>query len=308
MGREIQNVAASVRQRLLNLARSSNRPFNEVLQHFAMERFLRRLAASEHAERFVLKGALMMRVWRVPSSRPTMDIDLLGRLDNDIDTIVTVTRELCGQSVELDGMRFDPATVEGGRIAEDAEYDGVRVRFRGCLGTAQVHMQLDIGFGDAVTPGPVPADYPTILDLPPPRLQGYPRETVVAEKFHAMAKRGLLNSRMRDFFDLWVLAGQFEFDAATLSAAIRNTFARRGMPVPVDPPALTAAFAEDAAKQTQWRAFVRKSLLAQAPKELRDVVAPVAAFLRPVITVMAGEASVEGEWKPGGPWSMDPDR
>ena len=302
MPRGTKNVAASVRQQLLNRARASDRPFNELLQHFAMERFLYRLATSPHADRFVLKGALMMRVWKVPASRPTMDIDLLGRIDNEIGTIVAVTKDVCGQAVESDGMLFDPTTVDGVRIAEDAEYEGVRVRFRGKLGTARVLMQLDIGFGDVVVPGPEMADYPTILDLPAPRVQGYTRESVIAEKFHAMVKRGLLNSRMRDFFDIWLLSQQFDFEGSILAAAIRETFSRRQAAVPAEPVALTMAFAEDALKRKQWQALVRKSQLESAPADLVDVVRSLAVFLRPVVEGIAAGQPLPAEWSARGPW------
>jgi len=304
MGRDITNVAASVRQRLLNIARASNRPFNEVLQHFAMERFLYRLAASPHGDRFVLKGALMMMVWEVPVSRPTMDIDLLATMDKDIDALASVARDVCDQQVEPDGMTFDGATVEGSRIAEDAEYQGVRVRFRGTLGTARVSMQLDVGFGDAVVPNPVLSDYPTILDLPAPRVRGYTRESVVAEKFHAMVRRGMLNSRMRDYFDLWLLSRQFEFDGATLADAIRETFVRRATAVPTEPVALTGAFASDAQKRAQWLAFLRKSRLADAPSELHEVVERLAAFLSPVLDGIVRGSGCGARWSPSGLWAQ----
>lgn len=162
MGRDLKNVSASVRQRLLNQARATDRPFNELLQYFAMERFLYRLAQSPYEGRFVLKGALMLAIWDVSLTRPTRDIDLLGRIDNDVAGIVAVVREICVEAVEADGLDFDPDSVVGQRIIEGAEYEGVRVRFQGLLGTARVTMQLDIGFGDAVVPGPLVAEYPTL--------------------------------------------------------------------------------------------------------------------------------------------------
>jgi hypothetical protein len=180
--RKSKNIAASVRQRLLNKARETGRPFGELLQYFAMERFLYRLSKSHYADNFVLKGALMLTVWEAPLTRPTMDIDLLGRIDNSIETIVRVTGEICRQEVEPDGIDFDIATIEAKRIAEDTDYEGIRVRFRGSLDTARIVIQLDIGFGDIVIPSPEPTNYPTLLDLPAPRLRGYTRESTVAEK------------------------------------------------------------------------------------------------------------------------------
>ncbi|MCZ7661863.1 MAG: nucleotidyl transferase AbiEii/AbiGii toxin family protein [Thermoleophilia bacterium] len=181
-----------------------------------MERFLFRLSCSQHASSFVLKGGLMLLVWRAPLSRPTMDIDVLGMLDNDVHAVEQVVKDICIQEVEPDGLAFDPGSVQGQVIAEHASYEGVRVRFRGFLGGARVTLQLDVGFGDAVVPTAAPIDYPAILDFPAPSLLGYSRESVVAEKFHAMVRLGTVSSRMNDFFDIWLLARQFDFDEEDL--------------------------------------------------------------------------------------------
>ena len=301
--RKVTNVAASVRQRLLNQARVSDRPFNELLQYFAMERFLYRLSESPHGERFVLKGALMLATWKGSLTRPTKDIDLLGHAANDVGGIVGVVKDMCRQEVQSDGLVFDPASVTGVRIAGEAEYEGVRVRFQGHLGTARVSMQIDVGFGDAVVPGPVMTDYPTILDLPTPRVRGYTRESVIAEKFHTMVRRGLLNSRMRDFFDVWTLSRQFDFEGGILAAALRETFARRGLEVVARPVALTKEFAEDTAKASQGRGFLRKSRLEGAPSELVAVVEAIAAFLGPVAEALHEGREFESRWRSPGPWS-----
>ena len=298
-----KNIAASVRQRLLNHARATGRPFNELLQYFAMERFLFRLSSSPHVERFVLKGGLMLAMWKVSLTRPTRDIDVLGHMANDIEPIVAVVSEVCHMEVEPDGLDFDPASVVGERIAEEADYKGVRVRFHGNLGTARVSMQIDVGFGDVVVPDPVKADYPTILDLPAPRIRGYTRESVVAEKFHVMVRRGLLNSRMRDFFDVWVLSRQFDFDGGILAAAVRETFARRGLDVDSCPVALTDEFAADASKAAQWRGFLRKNRLEGAPADLAEVVAAISAFLRPITKALHEGRAFEDRWRAPGPWS-----
>ncbi len=300
---KIGNVAASVRQRLLNKAHASGRPFNEILLYFAMERFLYRLSRSPHEEKFVLKGALMLAMWEVARTRPTRDIDLLGNVANDIQPIVAVVREICCQKVEPDGLEFDVDSVRGERIAEETEYEGVRVRFRGRLGTARVSMQIDVGFGDVVVPGPVAMEYPTILDLPAPRIRGYTRESVIAEKFHTMVRKGLLNSRLRDFFDVWALSRQFDFDGGALAAAVRGTFARRDLEITPRPVALTEEFAADTAKATQWRGFLRKSRLDGAPGELAEVVEAIAAFLGPVAEALHGGRELVGRWKAPGPWS-----
>lgn len=298
-----KNLAASVHQRLLNEAKRSERPFNELLQYYALERFLYRLSCSPHAARFVLKGALMLRAWRVPQSRPTMDIDLLGRTANEIDAIAAAMRDVCGQAVEPDGLTFDPAGVQGQRIAEDAEYEGVRVTFRGQLGNARVAMQIDVGFGDVVSPAPVDVELPTILDFPAPKLRGYTRETAIAEKFHAMAKLGLLNSRMKDFYDVWVLSRQGDFAGPVLADAVRRTFENRDTQVVASPVALTPAFARDAGKVRQWQAFVRKLRLEEVPDDLETVVGQVAEFLSPVAAALVGGTEPPAEWRPPGPWT-----
>lgn len=298
-----KNLAASVHQRLMNEAKRSDRPFNELLQYYTLERFLYRLSRSPHAAKFLLKGALMLRAWGIPQSRPTMDIDLLGRTDNEIDRLVSLMREVCGQAVEPDGLTFDPAGVRGERITEGAEYEGVRVTFRGQLGNARVPMQIDIGFGDVVTPAPAAIELPTILDLPAPRLKGYTRETTIAEKFQAMVKLGLINSRMKDFYDVWVLCRHGDFEGAVLANAVGRTFANRDTEVVASTPALTPAFARDAAKVRQWQGFVRKLRLEGVPQELETVVGQIAEFLQPVAAALAAKADPPTVWRAPGPWS-----
>jgi hypothetical protein len=200
-----KDLPASVRQRLTGKAKVTNRPFQELLQYFAMERFLYRLASSPHAGKFILKGALMFTAWGGPPSRPTKDIDLLARMDNAVEPIVALMREVCSQAVEPDGLVFDVESVAAEAIQEDADYSGMRVTFLVTLQNARVSMQIDMGFGDIVTPAATMTTYPVLLDLAAPQLLGYPRETVVSEKFEAMTKLGLLNSRMKDFYDLWIL-------------------------------------------------------------------------------------------------------
>lgn len=172
-----RNLSASVRQRLLNQAHSKHRPFQELLQYYCMERFLYRLSRSQYANRFILKGALLLTAWRAPLSRPTIDIDLMGRTSNELAYIETVAREVCSAESDADGVEFDSASVKVARIKEDAEYEGVRIRFRAVLAAAQVRMQIDIGFGDVITPEPTTVEYPTLLDFPSPILMAYPKET-----------------------------------------------------------------------------------------------------------------------------------
>lgn len=300
--RTVTNPAASVRQRLLNLAKGTGRSFNEVVQHYALERWLYRLSRSEYADRFVLKGALLLRVWDAPVGRPTRDIDLLARTSNDLDSIRRMVAAVCGTSVEDDGIEFRGDFVATERITEDAEYQGVRATFHGSLGTVRCPMRVDMGFSDVVTPGPVEIDYPTILDQPAPHLWAYNRQTVIAEKLEAMVKLGELNSRMKDFLDVWTLASSQAFSGPVLIEAIRATFARRGRVMEVSAPCFTEGFARLDAKAAQWRAFVRRGELTKAPSSFPEVWQAAMAFLRPLAEAIELDHPFEKAWAPGGPW------
>lgn len=300
MSKPVKNVAASLRQKLANLAKESKRPFAEILQYYAMERFLYRLSRSEYKDRLVLKGALMFVAWGTPRSRATKDIDLLARTDNSIANLVKVIQDICRIEVEADGLVFDPALVKGEKIKEDADYEGVRLLFQGKLEQARIHMQIDVGFGDSVTPAPAAIEYPVILDLPAPNLKGYPPETVVAEKFEAMVKLGMINTRMKDFYDLWLLSRQFDFEGETLSEAIRTTFARRGTTLTTTPTAFTAMFHDE--KQPQWHAFLSRTGLTGAPETLREAIAPIKEFLVPIAEAGMADRKFSMRWTAPGPW------
>ncbi len=224
-----QNIGASIRQRLLNKARQDKRPFSELLQYFTMERFLFRLSQSPYIDNFVLKGALLLRAWELSSFRPTMDIDMLGQgKSNEFDTVLDQIRNICSTTVEPeDSLIFNAENITGQRVTEDADYEGIRVSFIGKLDTARINMQLDIGFGDIVVPATQRISLPSMLDFPPPNLNGYSMESVIAEKFEAMLKLGELNSRMKDFYDIWMLTRQFTFDHEQLCLAISKTLQRR---------------------------------------------------------------------------------
>jgi predicted nucleotidyltransferase component of viral defense system len=275
-----KNVAASVHQRLLNVAKETGRPFNEILQYFAMERLLYRLSCSTHKDSFVLKGALLFRVWDVPDSRATRDIDFLAFLDNSPENLEAVFRDVC--TIEGDDeLAFDPESVVATTIKEDADYEGVRIRFRGLLGKARITMQIDVGFGDKVHPGVVRADYPVILDLPAPALRMYPPETVVAEKLEAMVYLGSLNSRMKDFYDVWRLSRQFEFDDSVLGEAIRQTFDNRGTEL-IPFGELKAELLENETLEKLWSAFLAKTDIT-APESFHQVLDEIALFLSPLL-------------------------
>jgi hypothetical protein len=302
MAKNIRNTAASVHQRLLNIAKESSRPFNELLQHYAIERFIYRLSKSTHADNFILKGALMLSAWSGAASRPTMDIDLLGRIDNSVEVIVVAMKGACGMAVENDGMSFNPEKVSAVRIAEDAEYEGVRVRVQGSLGKARVSLQIDIGFGDVIVPGPSRVTYPTLLDFPAPVLKGYSMESSIAEKYQAMVKLGGLNSRMKDFYDIWMLSRVFDFKGKTLAEAVEKTFKNRKTPIIAAPAVFQRSFAEDEDKQIQWIGFIKKAKLIGTPGAFGEVVTAVSVFLEPVAVALSKQQSFRSMWKAPGPW------
>lgn len=262
----MSNAAASVRARLLNVAKAQGVDFNQVLVRFALERILYRLSRSEHADHFLLKGALLFTLWYDMPHRATRDADLLGIGASDLESVVQTFRGIASVVVD-DGIVFDPASVAAEEIRKDAGYVGVRILISGELAKARCKVQIDIGFGDAVTPAPVEATYPVLLaDLPAPRLRTYPMYTVVAEKVHAIALLGMVNSRMKDYFDLSVLLDRETLDIDLLSQALKATFDRRGMSIPAElPVGLTDEFANDPSRQALWQAFIRKNELAPDP-------------------------------------------
>ncbi len=239
------NVAASVRQRLLNRARSDNRSFNELLQYYAMERFLYRLSCSKSAHCFILKGALLLKVWETSEFRATMDIDMLGKTSNEEADILPLISDILAVKVDEDGIVFDPDSLYAEPLTEDADYEGIRIRFRGSLDTARVVMQIDVGFGNIVYPTPEETILPAMLDFPAPELYCYTRESAIAEKFEAMVKLGFLNSRMKDFYDIWILSRDFDFVGSDLAEAIRLTFKQRHCPIPETIEAFSPAFVSE---------------------------------------------------------------
>lgn len=276
------NLAASVRARLLNVAKAQGVDFNRVLARFAVERILYRLTQSKYADRFLLKGALLFTLWYDMPHRATRDADLLGSGASDLNSVAQVFSEIVAIAVD-DGMVFDPTSITAEEIRKEAGYGGVRVVIAGELAKARCKTQIDVGFGDAVTPGPVASVYPVLLDdLPAPRLLAYPTYTVVAEKLHAMALLGMTNSRLKDYFDLSVLLERESLDTDLLAQAIKATFERRGMALPDQlPVGLTDEFAHDASRQALWQAFVRKNEL--APEPLAAIVGRLRAALGSVL-------------------------
>lgn len=300
--KSLVDIAASVRQRLLNKARAEQRPFNELLQYYAMERFLYRLSCSRHAESFILKGALMLRAWRAPLYRPTMDIDLLGRTSNDVEQMRILMQEVMSVATPPDGLVFEVSTIETELIAEDADYEGIRLCFLARLGTARVTMQIDIGFSDQVYPGPEVAELPTLLDFPAPRLLCYTRESAIAEKFEAMITLGEMNSRMKDFYDIWPLSRQFDFEGEILAEAIMQTLAKRGTDLPNEISAFSERFI--ATKQVQWRAFHNRLKQEHLPVEFSEITHALAAFLQPILVTRGDDKPFIAKWMAPGPWVL----
>jgi len=267
----IANRAASIRARLKQHPATSKQDFNLTLTQYGLERLLYRLSISEHASNFLLKGALLFQIWYGQSHRPTRDADLLGFGPDDVPTLVSVFRSICSIAVD-DAIAFDPESIAGTLIRKNAGHGGVRIDLRAALDGARLALQIDVGFGDAVTPDAQLVTYPTLLpDVPAPRLHAYPKATVVAEKLHAVTILGMTNTRMKDFFDLWVLLRDVTLDDAELQRAVKATFARRRTAMPgAHPIGLSNVFADDATKQLQWRAFLKKNKL--EPMDLGEAV------------------------------------
>ncbi len=303
MKKDIKNLEASVRARLQNKAKERYRPFAEILQFYGMERFLYRCSQLEYADEFVLKGALMFTVWNIPERRTTLDIDFLAHHDNKITSIEKVIKEACKVQVVPDGLKFDPKTVVGEKIKESADYEGVRIKFLGFLERSRIPMQIDVGFGDIVYPKPRVIDYPAILDFPKPHMKAYPVESVISEKFETMVKLGLLNSRMKDFYDLWLLIHQFDFKGENLVGAIKKTFHHRKTPLPHTKPLFAdEIYDQKSDRQILWKAFLTKGRIKHAPEKLNTVAKRIENFLIKPMRAISEDQKFSLQWKALGPW------
>jgi hypothetical protein len=247
----------------------------------------------------------MFVVWKAPRSRATRDIDLAGRFPNNLDHLIQMMREIIATPVDPDGITFDPDSLKADHIQKDAEYKGIRILFLGYLGKARIHMQIDFGFGDAIVPPPIDIVYPTILDMPAPKLRGYPPETTIAEKLHAMLERGQANSRLKDYYDIWLLANQFNFDGKVLAKAIVSTCAKRGTAIVAEPIGLSKTFYEDKIRISQWKTLIKKFGLDIAPTELKDTVNVVKGFLSPILAKIEKKETINLTWQAPGPWSEE---
>lgn len=298
-----QGIAHSIHVRLVARAKELGIEAQHLLERYALHRLLYRLSKSSHVERFVLKGAQLMLLWMGETVRPTRDADLLGLGELSDDALARIFRDLCEVSVEPDGMEYLPDSVRVARIRRGDAHGGRRVTLGGRLGNARLALQVDIGIGDTITPDPTWVELPRLLDLPSPRLLAYPPETSIAEKLETIVSIGLLNSRLRDYFDIFMLSEQKTFDGAILAEAVRRTFERRGTAVPEDlPPGLRSEFAVELGKQTQWASFRRKLREPAVPEELADVVERIALFVGPVLRAAGNDDPFDRTWLPGGPW------
>ena len=283
MNKSKKDLPASIHQRLLNLARDQNRPLNELLQYFTIERFLFRLSRTDHRNKFILKGAQMLRVWNAPAVRPTMDIDLLGKVENDIEILKNIIRDCCSIDAD-DGVIFDTASVSAAPIRLHAEYEGIRITATGHLGNIKLSLQIDIGFGDIIIPAPIEIRFPGLLDLETPVLLGYTPESTIAEKFQAIVALDMVNTRMKDFYDIWLLLTTLDLDKTNLRNAVLSTFDRRHTKLPRQiPVGLSPAFTENETKKKQWQAFLRKNRL-DSDLSLREAAEQIQSSLLPLIT------------------------
>jgi len=296
-----KNMAASARARLTNRARERKENAQLLMTRYVIERLLWRLSVSPHRKLFVLKGAMLFSLWTPTPYRATGDLDLLGFGNNDPDQVAGLFREVMAIAAD-DGIVFQPDTIVAAAARAEDEYAGVRLDFLAELAGARLPIHVDIGFGDAITPGAQDIDYPSLLDLPQPKLRAYPPETVVAEKFQAMTALGMINTRMKDFFDLWAIANTFAFEGPVLAEAIAATFARRETPLPTEPPlALTPAFAE--AKQAQWTAFLKRTEISLAPEPFPEIQTQVVRLVMPPALSLAKAGRFEAHWPAGGTWT-----
>lgn len=298
------NLEASVHQRLLNISRERNEGFNLILTRYTVERLLYRLTRSTYAEKFILKGAMLMAVWMGQSHRPTRDLDLLGSGDASSEYLKHVFQQVCQVQVEDDGLVFEAESIEVIEIREGQEYPGQRVKLTAKLGNARVRVQVDVGYGDAVTPDAMTIEYPGLLDFPSPQIRAYSRETVVAEKLETMIRFGMVNSRMKDFYDLHILSKTFSFDGSILVQAIGATFNRRGTKIPTEIPiALSDESASNMDKITQWNAFLNRNGLENTTVDFPQLVDELRTFLIQPLQAVTSKNTFQQNWTAGGSWS-----
>ena len=297
----VKNIAASVKNQLLAAARHSGKPFQTLLTHYGLERFLFRLSLSPLKEKFILKGGLLLVGMGLPLARTTRDIDFLGLAPSDIDTIGALIREIGNLPLD-DGLVYEVNELSIETMAENAEYPGIRLKFDAWLGKARIPMQIDVGFGDAVVPDAREMTFPTLLDMEPPVVRAYSIETIVAEKLEASLDLAELNSRMKDFYDIWMLSHAYPFHGPTLQEAVAATCERRATPLTSKALIFSKEFAAGDAKKTQWRTFLRKANLPGISDEFPAVMEGIREFLQPLAETSENRQRFEKKWPAGGPW------
>lgn len=302
MTEEIKNLSASIRARLNNLAKKKNQPFQQILLHYGMERFLYRLSKSNHSENFILKGGLYFLLHDIPARRFTRDIDLLGFTEFSEAEIKDVISSICILEVVSDGLIFDPTTIQVDSIRAPADHEGFRIKFLGYLGSARIHMQLDLGYRDEIHLTPERMTYPTLLDMESPIILVYPPESVIAEKFQAMVFLGEVNSRMKDFYDIWLLSKHRRFDGKTLQKSIEETFRNRNTPFPSSTP---TAFNDNFSKNKQgiWKHFMDNLTVdVSIPEDFSTLTNDIKSFLMPVIESLTQNIVFDKSWVPDTGW------
>ena len=299
----MKNIDQSIQQRLLNMSRDQNEDFQLILIRFGLERFLYRLSTSKYSEQFVLKGAFLFKLWTNFRFRPTKDIDLLGLGDSSPEHLKAIFKEICVNKVEPDGIVFDESSIRVTEIREEQEYGGSRVKLMGLLGKAKIPLQVDIAYGNAITPKTEEHDFPSMLGMPSPRIRTYPKETVVAEKLQSMVRLGMQNSRMKDFFDLFWMAMLFSYEGPVLAKAIQSTFKRRKTNIPSTPPLVFSdEFATDSVKRSQWKAFLNKNSIPSMSDNFEDIIKNLRDFLAPPFKAAATENNFLFLWSSEKGW------
>jgi len=298
----VKNLSASVLARLRNQAKKSNQTFNEVLTYYGLERFLYRITKSEYEGKFVLKGALVMVTWGASPMRITKDMDLRAFIQPDLQSVIGVMRDICNTEVEADAIQFDPDSIRAEQIVETAIYPGIRVRLMGFIERVRIPLQIDMAFSGPIVPEPKIRTYPTILDLPPPQIRSYPTEAIVAEKLDAIIQLGAINTRMKDFYDLWKIQSGFEFKGSLLLSSIRSIFDSRQTRLPEKTPiGISMSFAKD--NQSLWEAFLRR--IGESNPEIisfEHVIEDVWNFVEPLIQSLREDRPFNVAWSPETGW------
>ena len=296
MKREIKNKPASIRAKLTNIARIEGIEFDALLLRYFQERFLYRLTISEFSDHFILKGGLLLVCFKIPGTRPTKDIDFLAeQLNNDQTELENIFRKIAKLYFD-DEVKFDPLSISSERIKEDVDYEGIRLKINATLGHARKRMQMDIGFGDIVIPRAKKIEFPTLLEQVPPKIKVYSIESIISEKFEAMVKLAMVNSRMKDFYDVYTLSINYDFCGNRLKKAIGSTFKRRKTIVPASPLVFQTEFHNDRGRQRQWAAFLRKSRIANTDKSFNQIMERITKFLKPVVISINNKTKIEKSW------------